>query len=117
MVERKYGRILTICSIASIIGGPLVAVYAATKRGLDGFMRSVGDDILMAGHDDIIKLTTVYPDFIHTRQEISTILDKINHFLPRLTPERVAEDAVRGFLSRKRYVYSSDITLMYYAMK
>lgn len=114
MIERKYGRILTICSVASIVGGPLVAVYSATKRGLDGFMKAVENDILCSGNGKYIKLTTVHPDFTHTRQEISTILDKMNHFLPRLTPERVVKDAIDGFLAGKSQVYSSDLTAVYF---
>ncbi|XP_070495313.1 17-beta-hydroxysteroid dehydrogenase 13-like [Chironomus tepperi] len=46
MIERKYGKIMTICSIASIVGGPTLVVYSATKRGLDGFMRSFADELL-----------------------------------------------------------------------
>ena len=117
MIERKYGKIMTICSMASVIGGPTIVVYSATKRGLDGFMRSFVDEILVTGNDKFIKLTSVYPDFMNTREELSVTLDSIKHFLPRLTPEKVADDAVKGMLRRKKFVYCSKITSFYFASR
>lgn len=117
MIERKYGKIMTICSIASIVSGPTMVVYSATKRGLDGFMRSLDDEILVAGCDKFIKLTSIYPDFMNTREELTETLDSFSHFLPRLTPERVADDAVKGMLKKKKFVYCSKITSFYFASR
>ena len=117
MIERKYGKIMTICSIASVVGGPTVVVYSATKRGLDGFMRSFADELLVTGNDKFIKLTSVYPDFMNTREEIIETLDSISHFLPRLTPEKVADDALKGMMRRKKFVYCSKITPFYFASR
>ncbi|CAG9801199.1 unnamed protein product [Chironomus riparius] len=117
MIDRKYGKIMTICSIASVVGGPTLAVYSATKRGLDGFMRSFADELLVTGNDKFIKLTSVYPDFMNTRQEITETLDSIRHFLPRLTPEKVADDAVKGMMRKKKFVYCSKITSFYFASR
>ncbi|XP_070495312.1 estradiol 17-beta-dehydrogenase 11-like [Chironomus tepperi] len=117
MIERKYGRIMSICSISGIVAGPTMATYSATKKGADGFMRALKEDILVSGNDDFIKLSLVYPDFILTRQELSNILDAINHFLPRVTPDRVADDTVNGLKSGKEFIFATDIMPIYYAAK
>jgi len=117
MIERKYGRIMSICSITSIVESPTMVVYSATKKSVDGFMKALKDDILISENDDYIKLSLVYPDFINTRQEISNVLDAVKHFLPRLSPDRVADDAVNGLKDGKEFIFSSDILPIYYAVK
>lgn len=117
MIERKYGRIMSICSIASVAESPTMVVYSATKKGVDGFMKALKDDILITENDDYIKLFLVYPDIINTRQEISNVLDAVKHFLPRLSPDRVADDAVKGLKDGKEFIFSSDILPIYYVVK
>ncbi len=41
MVERRYGRIVNISSIAGVRGLPNMASYAAAKHGVEGLMRSI----------------------------------------------------------------------------
>jgi len=117
MIERQNGRILTICSLASLFTAPTLTVYCATKMGLKGFMQCLSDELYLNNYHKFIKLTSIYPDFIHTRKEISETLDKMNHFLPRLTPERVADEAVRGMLKRKQNVVVSELKLFFSSLK
>jgi 3-oxoacyl-[acyl-carrier protein] reductase len=41
MIERKYGRIITVISDAGRIGEPHLAVYSGAKAGAAGFMRAL----------------------------------------------------------------------------
>ena len=41
MIERKFGRIVTIVSDAGRVGDPRYAVYSAAKAGAAGFIRSI----------------------------------------------------------------------------
>ncbi|KAG5676232.1 hypothetical protein PVAND_006081 [Polypedilum vanderplanki] len=117
MMERKRGKIMAICSMGCVLPAPLLNVYCATKWGLNGFMQGLADELLVDDYDQHIKLTSVYPDIINTRKEAMEMIDKLNHFLPKLTPERVADEAVRGMLRRKTKVYVSNTTFLFFAMK
>lgn len=117
MIERRYGRIMSICSITSIVESPTMVTYSATKKGVDGFIKALKEDILVSEYDNFIKLFLVYPDFMHTREEIANVLDAVKHFLPRLSPDRVADDAVKGLKAGKEYIFATDIMPIYYAAK
>ena len=117
MIERQKGRILTICSLASLFTAPTLTVYCATKMGLKGFMQCLSDELYLNNYQKFIKLTSIYPDFINTRREVSETLDQMKHFLPRLTPEKVADVAVRGMLKKKQNVIVSDIKLVFSNLK
>lgn len=113
MIERKCGRIITICSIASLLTAPTMAVYCATKMGLKGFMQCLFEELLVNNYQKFVKLTSVYPDFINTRKEVTETLDQFEHFLPRLTPEEVADAAVNASLKKRQHVIVSKIKLAF----
>ncbi|KAG5684991.1 hypothetical protein PVAND_014194 [Polypedilum vanderplanki] len=98
MIDRKYGHIMTIASIGSLLTIPAGSIYCASKWGLNGFMSNLDDEIHINKQDEFFKLTTIYPQFIDTRKELSDILDKAELKLPRSTPEEVANKAVEGML-------------------
>lgn len=117
MVNQKWGRIIAVCSVTAINPMPSSVVYSSTKFGVNGFMECLHDELSMTDKDEFIKLTTVYPDFINTRRELSDVLDKINYFFPRLTSERVADEAVNGMLMDKRKVIVCDINYLYLLLR
>lgn len=45
MVEREYGRVVTIISDAGRLGEPRLSIYAAAKAGAAGFMRSLAKEV------------------------------------------------------------------------
>lgn len=110
MIERKRGRIVAICSMAAYASAPMLIVYASTKWGLNGFMKSLNDELLVYNNDKFVKLTTVFPDFMETRKELSEVLDEVNHFLPRLSPEEAADQAVKGILANQKSVNVTHLT-------
>ena len=49
MIERKFGRILFISSVAAITGGVVGAHYAASKAGLHGLMHHLAPRVASDG--------------------------------------------------------------------
>ncbi|KAG5676231.1 hypothetical protein PVAND_006080 [Polypedilum vanderplanki] len=116
MIERKRGKILTICSIGSYITVPALNVYCATKFGINGFMQGLADELSVKNCEDFIHLTTVHPDIINTRKEAMDLIDQMNHLVPKLIPERVANEAIDGMLRRKEQIYVSNILWLLFAV-
>ena len=110
MIAKKRGHIVAISSIGGKITFPLACVYCATKFGVRGFMSALYDELCVDNSDEFIKLTTVFPSFINTRKELSDLLDQTDEILPRMSPESVAEEVIKGILFEK-----SDVTTPYLA--
>ncbi|XP_070502254.1 estradiol 17-beta-dehydrogenase 11-like [Chironomus tepperi] len=117
MNERKRGRILTVASITVLNPMPAAVVYTGTKFAVEGFMSCLNDELSVHNRDDYIKLTTLYPDFTHTRKELSDTLDLIKYDFPRLTPERVADEGIHGLLTNQKRVLVSDIKIAHYFLR
>ena len=73
MLERDYGRIVNIASIAGKEGNPRMAPYSATKAAVIGLTKSVGKELAKTG----VRVNCVTPAVVQTR-----ILDE-------LTPEQI----------------------------
>ncbi len=56
MIERNYGRIANIASIAGKEGNPNAAAYSASKAGVIGMTKSLGKEL--AGHDISVNAIT-----------------------------------------------------------
>ena len=117
MIERKRGKIVSICSMIGMNTIPSAVVYAATKFGVRGFMSALHDELCVNDYEKFIHLTTVYPDFMNTRKDLIDVLEKVKHMILLLSPAEVAERAVRGVLRRKRNVYVSDHLLTHFAIQ
>ncbi len=50
MIERKYGRLLHVASIAGKEGNAGMTAYSATKAGLIGMVKSLAKDYVETGH-------------------------------------------------------------------
>ena len=62
MIEKKYGRILHIASIAGKDGNAGMAAYSATKAGLIGLVKTMGKDYAESG----ITVNALAPAVIRT---------------------------------------------------
>ncbi|MBA2337028.1 MAG: SDR family oxidoreductase [Acidimicrobiia bacterium] len=75
MMERGYGRIVTVASIAGHQGAPYIAAYAASKHAVIGLMRSLSAEVAGTG----ITANSVCPGYVRTEmtdQSIRTIRSK-----------------------------------------
>ncbi|HUE58493.1 MAG TPA: SDR family NAD(P)-dependent oxidoreductase [Acidimicrobiales bacterium] len=69
MLERDYGRIVNISSVAAVLSSPGEAAYDASKAALSSFSEAMAIDLWNTG----VKVLVVYPGVIDT--ELFTIPD------------------------------------------
>lgn len=89
MVVRKKGAIVSIASVAGIMGNRGQANYAAAKAGLIGASRSVASEVARLG----IRVNVVAPGLINTGMIKDAPVQKIKSIIPMARlgqPEEVA---------------------------
>lgn len=62
MLERGWGRVINIASIAGKTGAPYIAAYSASKHGVLGLMRSVALEVAARG----ITVNAICPGYVDT---------------------------------------------------
>ena len=62
MLERGWGRIVNVASIAGKTGAPYIAAYSASKHGVLGLTRSVALEVARAG----VTVNAVCPGYVDT---------------------------------------------------
>ena len=93
MMERDYGRIVNIASIAGKEGNAKMSAYSATKAGVIGMTKSVGKELAKTG----IRVNCVAPAMMMTRpmreadpEAVTYMVDKIPMGRPAEVEETVA---------------------------
>jgi short-subunit dehydrogenase len=95
MLERGYGRIVNISSLAGHVGFPFTEAYAASKDGLNAFSRVLRNDYRANGVSaSTVILGAVKDDGIGQRTMDEFALETNTSFM--VTPEKVAKAVIRA---------------------
>ena len=105
MLRNRWGRVISISSVAGLAGNPGQANYAASKAGLIGFSKSVSKEVGSRG----ITVNVVAPGFISTDMTDSLSEEVRQTILGSIATGRFGDPAevaaVVGFLSSDEAAY------------
>jgi NAD(P)-dependent dehydrogenase (short-subunit alcohol dehydrogenase family) len=69
MVERGFGRIVVVASVAAKAGEPYIGAYTASKHGVLGLVRSAAAELASSG----VTVNAVCPGYVDTPMTESTV--------------------------------------------
>lgn len=62
MLERRWGRIVNVASVAGLMGAPYISAYVASKHAVVGLTRAVAAEVAAAG----VTVNAVCPGYVDT---------------------------------------------------
>lgn len=89
MVERGYGRIVNVASIAGKEGNPMAAAYSAAKAAVIAMTKSIGKDVARTG----VLVNCIAPAVIETPILEGMTQAHIDYMVERIPLGRVGEAA------------------------
>lgn len=101
-VKNNKGKVLNVSSTASLMPGPLQAVYYATKAYVTFFSNAIAEEL----HDTNITVTNLMPGATETQFGKVSGMDKTEMFKKPVSARSVAEDGYNGMLKGKLDVIS-----------
>jgi short-subunit dehydrogenase len=101
-IDKNEGRILNVSSIASLMPGPVQAVYYATKAYVTSLSNALAEEL----HDTGVTVTTLLPGPTETEFGKVSGMQKTKAFIHKSTAESVARDGYRGMLKGRLNVVS-----------
>jgi 3-hydroxybutyrate dehydrogenase len=102
MVERGWGRIVNVASIAGKTGAPYIAAYSASKHGVLGLTRSVALEVASKG----VTVNAVCPGYVDTDMT-TRALEKIEAKTGRGAAEALA--AIKRMSPQNRLVTPEEV--------
>ena len=96
-VARNSGKILNTSSTASLMPGPLQAVYFATKSYVTSFSNSIASEL----EGTNVTVTALLPGAINTNFAKTSGMDKTTLFDKTFSPKVVAKAGYNGMLEGK----------------
>lgn len=102
MVKRNQGKILNVSSTASLMAGPLQAVYFATKAYVTSFSNALAEEL----HDTNITVTALLPGATATGFAETSGMDKTDLFKNTFTADLVAVEGYQAMLDGKLDIIS-----------
>jgi NAD(P)-dependent dehydrogenase (short-subunit alcohol dehydrogenase family) len=107
MIERGWGRVINVASIAGKTGAPYIAAYAASKHGVLGLTRSAALEVATKG----VTVNAICPGYVETDMteravsnitartgksalEARAVLERMSPQQRLVTPEEVAAVAL-----------------------
>lgn len=94
-VERGSGRILNVSSTASLVPGPLQAVYYATKAFVTSFSNALAEELRETG----VTVTALLPGATETEFARTSGMDETSLFESAASARAVAEAGYEGMLA------------------
>jgi len=91
MIERGWGRIVNMASVAGLVGGKYIAAYSASKHAMVGFTRSIALEAAGTG----VTVNAVCPSYVDT-----PLLDAALERISEVTGS-TAEEALARLLQRE----------------
>lgn len=101
-VKRNEGKVLNVSSTASLMPGPLQAVYFASKA----YVTYLGNAIAEELYDTNITVTNLMPGATETEFGAVSGMDKTDMFKKTASARSVAEDGYNGMLNGKLDIIS-----------
>ncbi|WP_196888449.1 SDR family NAD(P)-dependent oxidoreductase [Aureivirga sp. CE67] len=96
-VKNNRGKILNVSSTASLMPGPLQAVYFATKAYVTSFSNAIAEEL----HDTNITVTALLPGATETEFAQTSGMDKTDLFQNTFSAIEVAKAGYDGMLKGK----------------
>ncbi|MGO9381934.1 MAG: SDR family NAD(P)-dependent oxidoreductase [Mycobacterium sp.] len=100
MVDRGAGAVMNIASIAGFQPTPYMAVYSATKAFVQTFSEAVHEEL----HGTGVSVTCLCPGPVPTEWAEIASAERWSIGVAQVSPQDVAEAAIRGMLHGKRSV-------------
>jgi 3-oxoacyl-[acyl-carrier protein] reductase len=87
MVERGYGRIVNVASIAGKEGNPMAAAYSASKAAVIALTKAIGKDVARAG----VMVNCIAPAVIETPILEGVSQEHVDYMLERIPMGRMGK--------------------------
>lgn len=105
MLEKRWGRIINIASIAAKTGAPYIGAYAASKHGVLGLTRAVAIEVAASG----VTVNAICPGYVDT--------DMVSRGVEQITAKtgRSAEEALeilKRMSPQNRLVTAEEVAAM-----
>lgn len=101
-IKRNAGKILNVSSTASLVPGPLQAVYYASKAYVTSFSNAIAEEL----SDTNITVTALLPGATETQFAQISGMEKSNGFKNMASARSVAEDGYDAMMKGKLDVIS-----------
>ena len=104
MKQRKYGRIINICSAHGHVASPFKSAYVSAKHGILGLTKVVA----LEGARFNVRCNAICPGYVHTPLVDAQIPDTMK--ARDMTREQVINDVILAAQPTKEFVKAEDIS-------